>query len=154
MSRGLAWGVLVGGLVSAYFFGHGLWTLVLPYFAIGQTIFHAIAFGSLSASVFAIAFFSLVDLSLGPQFTCRYICPTGRLLGTIGAKSPITVQRDAEHCVSGCTACGDVCPLKAYPKLDQTRDCSLCGECLTVCPGNCLHIGLPNKITSRTEETP
>ena len=144
MNRGLAWGILVGGLISAVLFGHGIWTLVLPYFAIGQTIFHALAFGTLSIAIGSILVFSLIDLCLGYQFTCRYICPTGRVLGWLGRKAMLSVRREQSQCLDKCTSCKDICPLKVNPKLDETRDCSLCGECMIICPGNCLSVGLKN----------
>ena len=143
--RGLAWGVLVGGLTAAWLTGHGIWTLLLPYFGIGQTIFHAIAFGTLSFAVGSVAVFAFIDLCLGQQFTCRHLCPTGRLLGCVGARAPVTVRRDAEHCIESCRSCIDVCPLRVRPKFDEHRDCSLCGECLVVCPGKCLTIGLKRR---------
>ncbi len=142
VNRGLAWGVLVGGLVAAMIFGHGIWSLILPYFAVGQTIFHGLAFGTLYATVGSIAVFGLVDLCCGNHFTCRFICPTGRLLGFLGRKPLVSVRRNAAACLTRCTSCADICPLDVNPKLDQYRDCSLCGECLTICPGNCLSIGL------------
>jgi ferredoxin-type protein NapH len=145
LNRGLAWGVLCGGLVAAVLWGHGLWSLVLPYFSIGQTIFHGLAFGTLSITVVSVAVFCLADLLFGYQFTCRNLCPTGRLLGTIGSRSLVTVRRDSSACLDSCTACGDICPLKAFPKKDDTRDCSLCGECLVICPGNCLSVGMAKR---------
>lgn len=141
-SRGLAWGILAGGLTMAIITGHGIWTFLLPYFAIGQTIFHGLAFGSLSVCVVSICIFALIDLCLGKQFTCRYLCPTGRILGTIGRKSPISIRRDASTCVESCHACEDICPMGINPKIDQSQDCSLCGECLIACPPKCLNIGI------------
>lgn len=141
LHRSYAWGMLVGGLCVAVWFGHGVWSLLLPYFAIGQTIFHGIAMGTLSVTLGSLIVFSLADLALGKQFTCRYLCPTGRLLGAIGSKSVMAIRRDAPQCSSQCTACVDVCPLKVNPKLDETVDCSMCGECLIACPTQCLSIG-------------
>jgi len=141
INRGFAWGILAGGLAVALIFGHGIWTLLLPYFAIGQTLFHGIAFGMLSVSCGAILLFACIDLFLGHQFTCRYICPTGRLLGVIGRKAVVVVKRDQSQCLESCQMCNQVCPLQALPKQDNLVDCSLCGECLTICPTNCLTIG-------------
>ena len=142
MNRGLAWGVLCGGLILALLTTHGMWALILPYFGIGQTIFHAIVFGVLHVSVFSILFFVLVDLLCGYQFTCRYICPTGRLLGVIGRKPLISIRRDANKCLSECNSCEQVCAFKVSPKKDETQDCTLCGECMSVCPASCLSLGL------------
>ncbi len=141
LSKGFAWGILVGGLLLALSFGHGIWILILPYFAMGQTIFHGIAFGTISVAFFSLILFSLFDLCLGQQFTCRYICPTGRFLGWMGSKSLFSVRRDAKKCLPECHICYDVCPLKVDPKIDDSKDCSLCGECLVACPTKCLSIG-------------
>ena len=143
--RGLAWGILVGGLIAALWTGHGIWTLILPYFSIGQTLFHGIAYGTLSFTIGAIIIFSLFDLLLGKHFTCRYVCPTGRLLGAIGRKAPISIRRDASLCLDACTSCIDVCPMQTRPKFDDSMDCSICGECLTLCPTKALKIGFRPK---------
>lgn len=139
--RGLAWGILVGGLIAAFAYGHGVWILLLPYFAMGQTLFHAIAFGTLSVAIGSLVVFSLADLGLGRHFSCRYLCPTGRLLGAIGRRPVFTVRRDASRCRDSCHSCSLVCPLAVDPKRDETIDCSLCGECATVCPTQCLSFG-------------
>ena len=139
--KGLAWGVLAGGLAVASIFSHGVWSLILPYFAIGQTVFHGLAMGSLSFTVASLVIFAMLDLFLGKQFTCRYVCPTGRLLGFIGTHSPAAIRRKASDCLEPCTNCQDVCPMQVNPKLDETVDCSMCGECMVVCPTQCLSLG-------------
>lgn len=140
LNRGFAWGVLIGGLAAAVLLGHGIWSLILPYFAIGQTLFHGLAMGTLSITLGSIILFAALDLVMGRQFTCRYVCPTGRLLGFIGRKSVFAIQRDAPRCVTGCNSCAEVCPMKVSPRLDQTVDCSMCGECLVICPTQCLSL--------------
>jgi ferredoxin-type protein NapH len=142
LNRGFCWGILFGGVATAVWIGHGVWTLILPYFAIGQTLFHGIAYGAISFSLGSIAVFGLLDLIMGKQFTCRYVCPTGRLLGAIGRKSLFALKRDAHACLDACTSCIDVCPMKVQPKFDESHDCSMCGECLTICPTKCLSIGV------------
>tara|TARA_B100000959_G_scaffold285576_2_gene360777 strand:- start:17963 stop:18919 length:957 start_codon:yes stop_codon:yes gene_type:complete len=142
LHRGFCWGILAGGLITALWIGHGVWTLALPYFALGQTLFHGIAYGGISFSLGSLVVFGLLDLMMGRQFTCRYVCPTGRLLGAIGSRSVFALRHQAGDCVDTCTSCIDVCPMKVQPKFDETRDCSMCGECLTICPTRCLSIGL------------
>jgi polyferredoxin len=137
----VAWGILVGGLAVALLYGHGVWAFILPYFAAGQTIFGAIAFGMLSAAAGSVLLFALVDLFLGGSYTCRTLCPTGRILGTLGRKAVVSVRRDEARCQDGCTSCETICHFRVSPRLDQTRDCSICGECLVVCPTECLSIG-------------
>lgn len=142
INRSLSWGILIGGIVSSMIFTHGIWIFILPYFAMGQTIFQGIAFGTVSSATLVLVFFSFVDLALGKNFTCRNLCPTGRLLGAIGSKSSISIVRDNSTCIEKCNICSEVCPLGVNPKMDETLDCSLCGECLVMCPANCLEIGL------------
>lgn len=141
LHHGVAWGVLAGGIIVMLRYGHGVWTLILPYFSMGQTIFQSIAFGTLSVAAASLGLFVLLDVLLGKQFTCRYICPTGRLLGWLGQNQVVTIRRDAPLCVESCRSCADVCPLSVNPKIDETRDCSMCGECLTICPTQCLSVG-------------
>jgi ferredoxin-type protein NapH len=145
LNRGFCWGILIGGLILAVWMGHGIWMLILPYFALGQTLFSGIAFGTISSSLGSLTVFALLDLLMGKQFTCRYICPTGRLLGFIGQKSLYSIKREKPKCIDACTSCIDVCPMKVSPKFDETVDCSMCGECISICPGKCLSIGLRNK---------
>ncbi|HIL72482.1 MAG TPA: 4Fe-4S binding protein [Verrucomicrobia bacterium] len=140
LNRGFAWGVLIGGTLVCLAFGHGIWSLLLPYFAVGQTVFHGLAFGTLSVSFFSIVVFSIADLLLGKQFTCRYLCPTGRLLGWIGRRSLVSIRREAPRCLENCNACADICPMRIKPNQDESVDCSLCGECMIVCPTKCLSI--------------
>lgn len=149
LDRGFCWGILAGGVVTALWIGHGVWTLLLPYFALGQTLFHGIAYGAISFSLGSLVVFGLLDLIMGKQFTCRYLCPTGRLLGAVGRKSVFALKRNASDCIESCTSCVDVCPMKVRPKYDETRDCSMCGECLTICPSKCLSIGLRKNSNSK-----
>ncbi len=152
VNRGLAWGILVGGLLLAVITGHGVWSLLLPYFALGQTLFHGIAMGTLSIALGSLLLFAGLDFFLGRQFTCRYVCPTGRLLGWIGQRSVIAIGRDADACLEDCNRCAEVCPQGISPRLDQTTDCSLCGECLIDCPAQCL--GLKPRLRPKPRVAP
>lgn len=142
---GFGWGVLLAGLICAYIFTHGVWSLILPYFAIGQTIFQGIAFGTISITVWAISFFVFVDLVCNEYFTCRNICPTGKLLGFLGKRSLYRVKKDESKCLTSCDSCNAICPFEAKPKQQSNENCSLCGECLVACPTGCLTIGKTNK---------
>lgn len=144
--QSFAWGVFCGGIILAVATTHGVWALILPYFGIGQTIFHAIAFGTMHVAVVSVLFFVIVDFVFGHQFTCRFLCPTGRLLGFLGSKPLISIRRDAAACISDCHTCSQVCTFDVDPKQDQTKDCSLCGECISVCPAACLSVGTKNVI--------
>ncbi len=145
LNRGVAWGLLLGGLGATWLFGQGLWALLLPYLAVGHTLFQGLAFGVLSAGIGAILVFALLDMVFGSQFTCRNLCPTGRLLGAIGSRPLVRLHRHAPACPSRCNSCATICPMGVNPRADETRDCSLCGECLVVCPVNCLHVGVKSR---------
>jgi ferredoxin-type protein NapH len=145
LPKSFAWGILIGGLSLSYFYGHGIWALVLPYFSMGHTIFNSLAFGPLPIMVYSLVFFFAVDFFLGHQFTCRYLCPTGRLLGFLGSKSLVRINRDKNECITGCTSCNDVCPFEVKPNQDLKIDCSLCGECMVICPTKCLSVGFQKK---------
>jgi len=141
LSQGFAWGILAGGLFASYMYGHGIWTFILPYFAMGQTLYASLAFGTVSSVVFSLIFFAVLDILLGPQFTCKYVCPTGRLLGFIGRHAIISVRRRASDCPPRCNLCAEVCQMEISPRLDQTVNCTLCGECMIICPSGCLYPG-------------
>ena len=147
--RGLAWGILLGGLGVAVIAGHGVWVLLLPYFALGQTIFHGLAMGTLSVASGSLCVCVVLDFFLGSQFTCRYVCPTGRLLGWLGQRPVFTLQRDASRCINGCNSCAEICPQGISPRLDQTVDCSLCGECMMVCTTHCLSVRRRRRLSPR-----
>jgi len=71
----------------------------------------------------------------------------------VGRKSVFALKRDADTCIEACTSCIDVCPMKVQPKFDETLDCSMCGECLTICPSKCLSIGLRKAAPPKNQTT-
>ena len=144
-----AWMVLAAGLIAAYFFGHSIWIFVLPYFSIGQSIFNGLAFGVLSSAIAGIIVFASIDLSMGTLFTCRFLCPTGKILGTVGRKSVFSLKRERDTCIESCHACEEICPMKISPKKDETQDCTLCGQCVSLCPADCLSVGRRNTAGER-----
>lgn len=140
LPRSFAYGILVSGLVLAIWIGHSVWGFLLPYLTVGKSIFMGMTAGVLSFSMISFVLFILLDVFAGKQFTCRYVCPTGRLLGDIGRKSRVQIQRNKNACIQKCHACEEVCPMGIRPKQDETVDCSLCGECMVICPTECLDI--------------
>ena len=69
----------------------------------------------------------------------------GNRLDYLKSTVMFALKRDADDCLEACTSCIDVCPMKVEPKFDETLDCSMCGECLTICPTKCLSIGVRKK---------
>lgn len=70
------------------------------------------------------------------RFFCKYLCPTGALLGAFSRWSLFGVKRDAESCTS-CRACAKACPMNlAVDTLSEVNasECISCAECVNACP--------------------
>jgi len=69
-----------------------------------------------------------------PRFFCRYVCPTGALLGLVGRYSLFRVGKSQARC-GGCLDCEAVCSGAARPagKM-RPQECVLCFNCLGDCP--------------------
>jgi polyferredoxin len=70
------------------------------------------------------------------NFWCRYLCPYGALLSIVSLLSPVRIHRNAAACID-CSKCAKACP-SALP-VDRkpqvlSAECSLCLECVAVCP--------------------
>jgi len=75
---------------------------------------------------------------------CRWLCPTGILLGYCAKFSVVGIARDPTHC-DRCGDCELVCPM-GVPLLDYTyervRDeqCILCLECRDACHSSAIQL--------------
>jgi ferredoxin-type protein NapF len=86
---------------------------------------------------FIIIFFGLIfgAVFLAPRFWCRYLCPSGALLGLISRFS-LLKRRVSEECID-CGKCQAACPMNAIPEeasATHHRECVLCRTCQEVCP--------------------
>ena len=68
-----------------------------------------------------------------PRFYCRFICPTGALLGIIGKYSIWRIGRSAEGC-SNCLQCEKACEGACTPSKEiRINECVLCLNCYHHC---------------------
>lgn len=102
-----------------------------------QNIFEVV--GSLFLlKTFVLILFTYISIKV-PRAYCRWICPTGALLGYVSPNSVLTVKRDPTKCVDGCSDCEDACPT-GVPITDENPDgianslCINCGNCIDACP--------------------
>lgn len=90
-----------------------------------------------AAILFALIFAGVITLNLfALRFWCRYLCPLGALLGMI-SKVSLFRRQVGQEC-KGCSLCELVCPMDTIdPHRNYDSDpseCTLCLDCLPVCP--------------------
>ncbi len=125
---------LVGWLDPIAFLSRGTDTVLLPLLdrSIGA-FFSAprhVQGGGLLAILLGAAL--LANLVI-PRFYCRYVCPTGALLGLLGRNALWRVARTSPSC-SMCRACDADCEGACQPSgVIRTSECVLCMNCLPAC---------------------
>jgi ferredoxin len=70
------------------------------------------------------------------RFFCKYLCPTGALLGLISRLSVLRIRRDPTACID-CGRCDRACPMNVEVATAATvtsSECISCNECVNVCP--------------------
>jgi len=85
---------------------------------------------------FAILVVSLVGSLVYDRFFCKYLCPTGALLGLLARFSVLNIRRDAAACTD-CGMCDRVCTMNVKVATVDTvtsSECISCNECVNACP--------------------
>jgi polyferredoxin len=91
-------------------------------------------------TVTTIVVLALLFLSslLVERFWCRYLCPLGAVVSLGSHLSPAGITRDAAACID-CGKCDSACGMGlevASVERVTSGQCSLCGECTSVCPAD------------------
>lgn len=127
-------GILLVTLFYAFSWG------VLPGGSSTSDVFNAMdSMGSMFIWKMAILLIIMLLSMKVPRMYCRWVCPTGALLGYVSPHSILTVKRDPLKCEDNCQKCEDACPM-GVPILDEPNDgianslCISCGNCIDTCP--------------------
>jgi len=142
------YGLLLHGIIT--FIGDGILDLIRPL--AGWLDMSSIAFMQIQVMRFATLifilgfFFSLFALGrLSPRFWCRYICPSGAVLGLFSRK-PYMRRHVSEACTA-CGLCARVCPMGAIDSDDLRRtrhsECLVCLTCEKKCPEGAISFSRP-----------
>jgi len=95
-----------------------------------------------------------VGVVLSARFWCRTLCPVGAGMAPFNKISILTVETDLDTCIH-CNRCSRACDMNArVPNFDRDPECTLCGDCIDVCPEGSRHFsvfGRPVR-TKRGEE--
>jgi hypothetical protein len=79
---------------------------------------------------------SLAGSLVYERFFCKYLCPTGALLGLLSRVSLLNIKRDAATCID-CGRCNVTCMMNvpvATADVVTSSECISCNECVNVCP--------------------
>ncbi len=123
------------------------WRLINKTFPVlGQDIF---AFFTQDLFLWVQIFYLLIILIINvwiPQVYCRYLCPTGLILGHLNEYTWFGLTRDPVRCLKvECKICEEVCPMNIpllklpYDKIKH-RKCIYCLRCVEKCPENAMRL--------------
>jgi len=78
------------------------------------------------------------------RFWCRYLCPTGALLGLLARWNLVKLKVDADKCI-GCNLCNQLCQSQATPYPNEKwnpSECLYCYTCASECPTQAISLPL------------
>ena len=87
------------------------------------------------------------------RFWCRYLCPTGALLGLLSRWNLLKLRIDDAKCIK-CGLCTQHCETQANPYPNETwksGECVYCQNCASICPTGAIRFPLsarPERLTN------
>ena len=117
--------------------------------SVGRSISHFLENWALNSTFiqgFAVGLMFLGALALNAwkeRFWCRYLCPTGALLGLLSRVNVFKLRIDPDKCIE-CGLCTQHCQTQAQPypnEMWKSAECVYCETCAAICPTGA--IGFP-----------
>ena len=85
----------------------------------------------------------IIGMAVQERFFCQFLCPMGAVFSILPVLPWGMLRRDSEHCIQGCNACANQCPVRLKLEKDGIRngECIACEKCVPTCPrGNISHV--------------
>lgn len=127
--------VQTGLLDPMPFFQRSLNQIVFPALGIFQP--EGLAGNRWTHGAWLLGLFFIAGVGLNavkPRFYCRYVCPAGALMHLVARRPLWRMVKIPERCTD-CKRCETFCDAACRPSTNLlTGDCTLCANCLVVCP--------------------
>jgi ferredoxin-type protein NapH len=140
--------VLGGALLSTAIFGFPVFCIVCPVGLVFATViafWRWIGFDELTLSLLAFPAILAIEVLVLRNW-CLKLCPLGAVFSLMSLPNRFLRPKVNEGvCLrnkgTSCSICVEVCEEKLDPHFrDGMHECSKCGECVSHCPANAIHI--------------
>ena len=148
LNRSLRWVAMFTALVLSALTGVAAFEWISPVSGLHRELVFGLGIGW--TAVFGIFLF---DLLLVRHGWCGHLCPLGAFYSLLGVFRLPRIRFDADSC-DQCGQCHRICPephvlnlseLRAAGRVNS-RDCTNCLRCTTLCPQDSLALGLVNPL--------
>ena len=140
------------GAATGLLYGLGLTSVARPL----SQLLENLTLHTTFQQAFGIGLFFLGAVALNAvkeRFWCRYLCPTGALLGLLSRWNLFKVRINKDKCID-CGLCTQHCETQAQPYPNEkwrSAECVYCGTCAAICPTAAIRFpfrGTPEKLTN------
>ncbi|MFN4220608.1 MAG: 4Fe-4S binding protein, partial [bacterium] len=122
-------------IILGVFFPFLTYVIVLP--GLFSLLLHQITlhlFYIVFLGFFWISVIFIFDYFFKKRIWCKFLCPTGIILGILRSKRGLRVIKNENGECKECALCSFECPLGLTPhKGDHGEECYNCGKCVDVC---------------------